>query len=442
MRKTTRWLATLATLPVLALAGCGGGDEEEPTTTGGGEGGGTQQNTDISGNVQVAAVWTGAEQESFNAVLDGFREQYPNVTVRYNAAGDQLPTILSTAVEGGNPPDIAMIAQPGLVQEFADRDALQPLSFAEDTISENFSEDFIELGTFNDELYGLLFKGANKSLMWYNTSVFEAAGVQPPGTWEELQQAADTVQASGVPMYSIAGADGWTLTDLFENIYLRTAGPDMYDQLATHEIPWTDPSVIEALEQMAVIFEDEDNIAGGARGALQTDFPTSVSQVFGESPEAATVLEGDFVRGVIQEGGAEEGSYGVAPFPTIGDAQNAVVGGGDMVVMFNDTPAAQALVEYLATPEAAQIWAERGGFASPNQNLDPNVYPDEITRQTATALAEAETFRFDMSDLAPAAFGGTPGEGEWRILQDFLGDASNARATARELERAAARAFE
>ena len=47
-----------------------------------------------------------------------------------------------------------------------------------------------------------------------------------------------------MPPYSVAGADGWTLTDLFENIYLRTAGPEKYDQLAKHEIKWTDPTVV------------------------------------------------------------------------------------------------------------------------------------------------------------------------------------------------------
>lgn len=440
MRGLTGSLAALAVLPVLAFAGCGGGDDEEEPATGGG-GGTATENTDVSGTVQVTAIWSGAEQESFQAVLDGFTEQYPNVNVRYNSGGDQLPTVLSTAVEGGNPPDIAVIAQPGLIQEFVDQEALQPLTFAEDVISENFSEDSRQIGTFNDELYGLFFKGANKSLMWFNTQVFEDAGVEPPATFDELTQAADTVQASGVPMYSIAGADGWTLTDLFENIYLRTAGEEKYDQLAEHEIPWTDQSVIDALTQMATIFENEENIAGGTRGALQTDFPESVNQVFGETAEAAAVFEGDFVRGVIEEGGAEEGSYGVEPFPAIGDAQNVVVGGGDIVVMFKDSPAAQALVEYLATPEAAEAWASRGGFASPNTNLDPSVYPDEITQTTAGALAEAETFRFDMSDLAPAEFGGTPGQGEWKILQDFLEDPSDVQGTARALERSAARAY-
>ena len=86
-------------------------------------------------------------------------------------------------------------------------------------------------------LYGFVFKGANKSTVWYNVKAFEDAGVQPPATWEDLLPAAKTLKASGVKAYSIGGADGWTLTDLFENIYLRTAGPDMYDQLTNARHP-------------------------------------------------------------------------------------------------------------------------------------------------------------------------------------------------------------
>jgi ABC-type glycerol-3-phosphate transport system substrate-binding protein len=117
------------------------------------------------------------------------------------------------------------------------------------------------------------------------------------------------------------------------------------------------------------------------------------------------------------------------------------MGGGDLVITFKDNPAVQAFVKYLASPEAAEIWAKKGGFASPNKNLDPSVYPDDIFRETASALAEAETFRFDMSDLAPADFGGTPGQGEWKILQDFLKNPKDVDGTAAALEKAAAKAY-
>ena len=131
-----------------------------------------------------------------------------------------------------------------------------------------------------------------------------------------------------------------------------------------------------------------------------------------------------------------ETGFNVYAFPEVGDSGKVVVGGGDVVVMFQDSPAAQALIRYLASPEAAEIWAERGGFSSPNKNVDPEVYPDEITRATATALAEAEVFRFDLSDLLPGAFGG---DAMFTILQDFLQNPDSVSATAAKLEAAAKR---
>jgi hypothetical protein len=399
--------------------------------------------SDVSGNVSVMAVWTGEEQASFQAVIDGFTALYPNVTVNYTSAGDQLPTVLSTAVQGGNPPSVAAVAQPGLMRDFVNQGVLKPLDFASDVINENFSASTIEVGTVDDALYGLLFKGANKSTVWYNVPAFEDAGVTPPTTWDELLQAAETLNASGVRAYSIGGADGWTLTDLFENIYLRTAGADLYDQLTAHDIPWTDESVTVALEAMAQVFSDTGNIAGGAAGALQTDFPKSVTQVYTDPPAAAMVFEGDFVQGeILNSTDAEpETGFNQFAFPSVNDSPASVVGGGDMIIAFSDDPATQAFVEYLATPEASEIWASRGGFSSPNINVDTSVYPDAISQATAAALADAETFRFDMSDLAPSAFGGTVGQGEWKILQDFLQDPSDVQGTQDALEAAAADAY-
>jgi ABC-type glycerol-3-phosphate transport system substrate-binding protein len=117
------------------------------------------------------------------------------------------------------------------------------------------------------------------------------------------------------------------------------------------------------------------------------------------------------------------------------------MGGGDIVIMFKDSPAAQAFVKFLATPEAAQAWAERGGFSSANKNLDPSVYPDPILKTTASAIAEADTFRFDLSDLQPAAFGATVGQGLWKDFQDFLANSSDVDGTAQTMETQAKKAF-
>ena len=436
-------LAALGTL-AFAAAGCGGNDNNSSTGGGASTAAKTTPSTaNVAGNISIVGIWTGDEQKSFQAVIDGFTKTHPKVNVKYNPAGDNVPTVLGTAVEGGNPPDLAAIGQPGVVKQFQEKNALKPLDFARADVAKNYPADFIKLGTINGKLYSFVFKGANKSTVWYNVDAFKNAGVNPPANWGDFLNNAKTLKASGVPAYSIGGGDGWTLTDLFENLYLRQAGADKYDQLSTHQLKWTDPSVKATLQAMSQVFKDKGNIAGGTSGALETDFPTSVSNVFTSSPKAAQVIEGDFVPGVVASKTKlkPKTGYDVYPFPQIGSSAGAVVGGGDSIAMFKDTPAGEAFVKYLASPQAAQIWAQRGGFSSPNKGVADSVYPDDITRTTATAIAKAQTFRFDMSDLAPAAFGGTPGQGEWKILQDFLNKPDNVDGTATKLEASAAKAF-
>ncbi|HUQ22289.1 MAG TPA: extracellular solute-binding protein [Gaiellaceae bacterium] len=442
MKRQRLYLVGLMLALLLLVGACGGGDDNNAGsgTTAAEE---TTAAENVSGNVSVIGVWTGPEQESFQAVIDGFKAKNPDVTVKYTSGGDNIVTVLSTAVEGGNPPDIATVSQPGTMADFVKRGALQPLDFAKSAVTENFGESIVTTGSVDGTLYGLLFKAANKSTVWYNVKAFEDAGVEAPATYDDLLSTAKTISASGLPAYSIGGADGWTLTDLFENIYIRTAGAETYDKLAKHEIPWTDQSVKDALAQMAKIVGDTDNVAGGQAGALQTDFPTSVSNVFSATPKAAMVLEGDFVPGVAGDANplkAETG-FNVFPFPEIGDSGKAVVGGGDLVVMFKENPAAKAFIEYLTTPEASEIWAKRGGFSSPNKNVDSSVYPDPIQQTTAGAIGEADTFRFDLSDLQPSAFGGTVGQGLFKLFQDFLKAPSDIDGITTKMEAAAAKAF-
>jgi alpha-glucoside transport system substrate-binding protein len=309
-------------------------------------------------------------------------------------------------------------------------------------IEANFGTGGAQLGEIDGKLYGLLYKASNKSTIWYNVPAFQNAGVQPPTTWPELLQDAKTIKASGLPAYSIGGSEGWTLTDLFENIYLRTAGVDKYDQLSKHEIPWTDPSVKEALKTMADIIGDSSNIAGGNSGALQTDFATSVNNVLTpNNPKAAMVLEGDFVPGTATTGAKAGTDYNVFPFPSINGSPNVTEVSGDEIIMFKDSPAAEAFVKYLATPEAAETWIKISGFGTLNKKVPLSMYTDPVTRSVAESLAKSTASRFDMSDLQPAAFGATVGQGEWKIFQDFLANPKNIDGIAQELETAAAKAY-
>jgi alpha-glucoside transport system substrate-binding protein len=432
MRYRSVFAALVAAL-AFAAAGCGGGDDG---------GNGAEGSEEVSGSISTMAIWAGEEQESFQAVIDAFEEKFPNVDVRYTSGGDNLAPLLSTAVEGGNPPDIAAIGQPGLMADFAGQNAIKPMDDLREQIVDAFGEDVADAGAVDGTQYGLMFKGANKSTIWYNVASFEEAGVEAPESWDDLTQARDTIKAAGITPYSVGVDVGWPISDLFENVYIRTAGPEKYDQLATHEIPWTDQSVKDALTLMQDIVGQSDNMAGGTDGALQTEMPDSVSKVFTENPDAAMVIIGDFAPGQTETTLEAETGYNVFTFPSIEGSDPSVVGGGDLFVKFKDSPAADAFLEYLTTTEAAEVWAERGGFSSPNKNLDVEVYPDEITKTTAGALAEAETFRFDLSDLQPAAFGGTPGQGLFKAFTDFVANPNDIDKITQQMEADAKKAFQ
>src|SRR5262245_62984829 len=437
MRRITRTLPILVAL-ALGAAACGGDDDS-------GGGGSTTQAQNLKGQkIEVAAVWTGTEQQNFQKVLDAF-SQKTGATVTYTPTGDNVSTYLGSKIQGGAPPDVALLPQQGVLVQFANDGSLKkPNAAVAAAVDANFSPIWKTLASVNGTLYGVYYKVANKSTVWYRPQAFQDAGISnPPTSWDEFVTDAKTISDSGVTPVSVGGADGWTLTDWFENVYLSQAGADKYDKLSKHEIPWTDESVVTALQTLAELWGNNDLIAGGAKGALQTDFPTSVTNVFAENPKAAMVYEGDFVAGVISsETQAQVGTdANFFPFPQAGDSA-AVVGGGDVAVALTDKPASFELLKFLASKQAGEIWAAAGGFTSPNKNVDSSVYPDDVSRAIGEALVAAgDNFRFDMSDLAPAAFGGTVGKGEWKILQDFLADTSDPQGTAAALEEEAAKAF-
>jgi alpha-glucoside transport system substrate-binding protein len=398
----------------------------------------------VSGTVTFDGIWTSVEQKNFGEVIKAFNKQYPNVHIKYNPTGNNTPTVLATTIAGGHPPDMADIAQPGLIKQFVTQHHLKPIEYARSAIAANYAPSWLSLGTFSGKLYALVFKASNKSLLWYNVPAFQTAGVTAPKTWAQLQKDAKTIKASGTPPYSIGGSEGWTLTDLFENIYLRTFGPAKYDQLTAHKLKWTDPSVITALKEMGQVIGTSANIYGGTSGALQTSFNDSVTNAFTSPAKAAIVFEGDFVSGVIlgtTKAKAKTG-FNVAPFPTIKPAgSTAAEISGDLLVTFRDTPAIEAFVKFLATPTAAAAWAKQGGFATGNHNLNPSTLANSIDRENQVTLSHAKSVVFDMSDEQPASFGGTAGQGEWGLFQDFLKSPSNVTGIAGQLEAAATKAY-
>jgi alpha-glucoside transport system substrate-binding protein len=388
----------------------------------------------------VGGVWAGAEQENFEKVLAQF-ENDTGAKVNYTSYGDKAATTLGTQIEGGSPPDVALISQPALLQQLATDGNLQPLSDdALAAVEDNYSQSWVELGSVEGETYGVWFKASNKSTVWYNSDIYDQAGAEVPKDWDGFLAQLQLISDAGYAGVSIGADVGWPLTDWFENVYLRTAGGEKYDQLTKHEIPWTDPSVTEALETLATLWGNEALVQ---EGAAQRSFPESVTEVFGADPQAGTVYEGDFVAGnITDDGNSSVGENALFyDFPAVNGSAPAVVGGGDAAIAFNADQATDALMQFLASPEAAEIWVPEGGIISPNTSVDTSLYPDDISRQIAESLTGAETFRFDMSDLTPSSFGGTEGQGFWQIMIQFLQNPSDVAGTQQALEAAAVTAY-
>jgi alpha-glucoside transport system substrate-binding protein len=389
----------------------------------------------------VLGSWTGSEQSQFVRVLAAFTAA-TGARVRYVSADNHyIPDLIDARLARGRPPDVALLPQPGLLRHYARAGRLVPLdATTRRIVAEHYAPVWRSLAASGGVPYGVWFKAANKSLIWYDVGTFERAGVVPPDDLAGLERVAATLHEQGIPVFAVGGADAWTLTDWFENIYLRLAGPAYYDALTAHRIPWTDTSVQRALDVLGRLLRPQ-YLLGGPDAALRTGFEKSVAQAFGPPAHAAMLCEGDFVAGFVADGDTRIGTdVDEFAFPGTYAGLPVVMGGGDVAVQMTRTAAATELMRFLASPESAAVWAARGGYISPNLDVDLAVYPDALSRAVARQVVEAGSgFRFDLSDLQPAQFGSAPRSGMQGALRRFLAD-GDAVAAQRRLEAGAAAA--
>jgi alpha-glucoside transport system substrate-binding protein len=451
--KKHRWLIVLVTLGLLAAA-CGGDTTDTTTattaatTTTAAEGGETTTTGATAGDtpyehlnralagefagttVEIIAQWLpeSSEASNFDFTLGPFREA-TGITVNFEPT-PEYETALQVRVDGGNPPDLAQIAQPGKMQQYADAGALVNLSewINVDQLQEDLVGGFVELGSHNGNLYGLYYKTDVKSIVWYPVQAFADNGYQVPATWDELIALGDQIVADGngnpwcISIESQA-ADGWVATDWMEDILLRTAPPEIYTQWYEHEIPFNHPEVLEAAEYMSQIWFAPDSAYGGNTYINATWIGETQDPMFAEGgPDCWMQKQAAWISGfwganrdaIADDPELPVSEWPIQPerdvsffyFPPIEEEfGKPVLGAADMFVMFNDRPEVRALLEWLATPEAAEGWIERGGFLSANKNVPLDWYTTYPNNQLAVMVSEATTFGFDASDLMPAEVG-------------------------------------
>lgn len=377
--------------------------------------------------IRIAASWQGAEAQGFQTVIDAFTEQ-TGIDVIY----EPDPLLVENVVKSGfleDPTDIALLPRPGVIRELAEGLELVPLDNEDDPlidpdlIDETLSREFLRLGTFDNELYGLMVTSRSKSTIWYNVDSFEEYDFEIPQTWDELVAITDTYVANGDVPFALGGGDGWTLTDWFENIYIRLYGQLDYNRLfVVRSLRWDDPKVATTLDLMAqVLLPYDDHLPDGTDSILEVGHREAVRSWL--EGETSMYYEGGFVRGYAQEIFPDlicDEDYSFFTFPEINpDYGTPIVGGGQLAVVFNDTDAVREFMNFIASEEGATVWvtAEVGSIISPNLEVDIDNYRDDCFALEAEQIRDARTFVFDGSDLMTGIFGEYA---FFTALQDYL----------------------
>jgi alpha-glucoside transport system substrate-binding protein len=408
-KRSTRWRAAVGVglaLTMLATA-CADDDDDDATTEGDGGSDATVDPAELEGTtVTVFGPEVEAELEGLQETFAAFEEE-TGITVE--VSGDRsADTQLGTRIDGGNPPDIAMIPQPGRLQEYSDAIAPLPDDVVE-TVNETVDEGLTELAMVDDQLMAIPVKADLKSLVWYSPAAFEENGWEIPTTQEEFLDLADQMVADGETPFCVAlGSDdatGWPGTDWIEDYVLRLKGPEVYDQWYQHEIPFNDPEIVEVGEYVYDLWSTEGYVYGGIESAPSTQ------QADGGLP----ILEGNcqmyrlsnFYAANWPEGTeiGEDGAVNAFFLPGSEENPNITLSGGLYATAFADRPEVMETMRFLASTDYSNARAPVGGFLSPNQETDTSLYPTEIEQSFAQILADAEPVRFDASDLMPGAVG-------------------------------------
>jgi alpha-glucoside transport system substrate-binding protein len=388
---------------------------------------------------QTLTIWSPWNNEGDAAQWESVWRYFEYATgVRVQAGSS--PTYEEQAridIAAGNPSNILILPQPGLLADFARQGALTPLGpDVQAHIEQNYAAgpSWAALGQFAGAdgtvaQYALPYKQEIKSLVWYSPDNFAERGYEVPTTMEELMALEQRIIADGCTPWCLGvesgGATGWAATDWIEDLMLRNYTPDVYDAWVKNEIPFNDPRVIDVFNQFGRIALNNDMVAGGTAAIVATPFGDAPLGLFTVPPECYLHRQASFIASFFPEGtvaGQDYDFFYMPPFASK-DLGNPVLGSGNVATIALDSPAARAFIDFLLTPIAHEIWmaAPNSAFLSAHTGANVDVYSSDALRAQGQILLNATTFRFDGSDLMPGPIGAGA---FWTGMVDFINGAS------------------
>ena len=211
-RARGRVATVVASVAVLVLSACGGG---------GGDGGGGD------GGPQQITVWTGDtlpdRVAATEAIIERFTQQTGIAVELVGVDEDQFNQLLTSAAAAGELPDVVGSQPLAAVRTLAandlvDTDATGAVIGA--LGAETFDQRALELTRDGDAQLAVP-SDAWSQLLYYRSDLFEAAGLAPPTTYDEIRAAAQALNQGGVAGFVGATAPGDAFTQqTFEHIAL------------------------------------------------------------------------------------------------------------------------------------------------------------------------------------------------------------------------------
>jgi len=381
-------------------------------------------------NVSVQVQWNSAELDDFEATVAAF-EEATGIDIDIQSIGRNHEILLRTAVLAGTPPDIAQIAQPAAMRQYAAEEALVDMTEWLDT--ERFRADFGTgaVGYVDGKLVGIPYKADIKSTVYYPKQAFEAAGYEVPTTWDELVALGEQIIADGngspwcISMEH-GGVTGWVGTDWIEDVLLRTVPPETYWAWTAGELPFDSPEVRNAFDLVGQIWFAENSAYGGPTYINSTWVGQTMDPMFGEDGTATSpqcwmhkqaLWYGPGFWPDFRANSATDPDYqtpyalgdviDVFYFPPIDEAYGRpVLYAGDTFMVFDDRPEVRAVAQFFATPEGLQGWIQRKGVTSSNLNTPAEWYEGSFnTEKAAEIIGNSTGLMFDGGDIMPVPVG-------------------------------------
>ena len=385
--------------------------------------------------VSIQTQWIGGEGTNFAAAVADFATA-TGIKIQIDSIGSSHETVLKTRIEGGKPPDLAMLAQPTPVLAYAAQGKVIDVApFMGQKLSDEHANT-IGLVTQGSNVWGVPYKADVKSTIWYPIKAFEAKGYTVPKTWDELIALSDKIVADGSNPWCISAggpgdATGWQLTDWVEEVVLKTKGIDYWNDWISHKVTFQDPGIKDALDKyVGKIFFTPNYVFGTNTAIVPQDQKTVMDPMFTDDlanpkcwmQKIPTWYGPDFFPDQRASGTPSKyvigTDVGIMPFPTIDPAQSVAEGSADTLMVLADRPEVRAVAEFLATPQGIQKWIATGSAISTNSTTPADWYAGAYKLKVASEIASnAKSLGFDASDLMP----GKVGAGTfWTKMDDWV----------------------